>query len=218
MEARCNIKESTHPISRGRKKLLHASMIYAKLSVSIAPVSLNLTQTHQPPPRKHKPNLRILKRNPNTHRQRHGNPNPHRTPLQRPNNRFPTPMNRQRHPPPSIPMIPKRLLPPHEPPIEIRSRAENPSVACDDDAFHAVVDVEELEGVFELVHHGFGEGVVFARAVELEDDGWGDGLGGGGDVVKADLGEGERGVGGGEGEFGGFGGHGGWCGVVWKCV
>ena len=77
-------------------------------------------------------------------------------------------------------MIPKRLLPAHEPPIEIRARAENSSVACDDDAFDAVVDVEELEGVLELVHHGFGEGVVFARAVELEDYGGRDGFGGGG--------------------------------------
>lgn len=56
-----------------------------------------------------------------------------------------------------------------------------------DDAFDSVVDVEEGVGVFELAHHGGGEGIVFLGTVEgYELDGSGF-LGGFGDVRDADF-------------------------------
>jgi len=53
--------------------------------------------------------------------------------------------------------------------LQVGARAEHAAVAGHDDAFHAVVDAEEGEDLFELQHHGFGEGIVVLRTVESED-------------------------------------------------
>jgi hypothetical protein len=169
------------------------------------------------PPRKHEPDLRPFVRNANAHRQRHRNPNPHRTPLQRPNNRLPTPVNRQRHPPASIPVLAHRLLAALERTREVRSRAEDFPVTGDDGAFDAWVDVDEGEGVHELVHHCVGEGIVAAGAVEGYEDGWGGSGRVGGDVREEDFFEWEIFVGVWEGDFGGDGGHVG-VSCCWVCV
>lgn len=50
--------------------------------------------------------------------------------------------------------------------LEICSGAKDAAFACDDRALDAWVDVDEGEGVDELGHHGFGEGIVFSGAVE----------------------------------------------------
>lgn len=110
-------------------------------------------------------------------------------------------MDGQRNPSSAIPMIPRFLLPADEAVLEIRAGAEHSAIACDDDALHAIVDVEDLESRLHLAHDGVGEGIVVLRAVELEDDCGRNLLGGLGDVMAADLGVGEGRVGRGEREL-----------------
>lgn len=54
--------------------------------------------------------------------------------------------------------------------LEVCTSAEDSSVAGDDGAFDARVDVNESEGLDELGHHDIGEGVVFSWAVEGDED------------------------------------------------
>ena len=124
-------------------------------------------------------------------------------------------MNRQHDPSPTIPMIAIRLFTPNKPDLQVRAGAEHAAVAGHDDAFDAIVGVEEGEGFFHFGHEGGGEGVVVVGAVEGEDDDGGRGRGAGGVVGEFDLGVGEGGVGGGEGEFAdvGVAGHG--CCTLW---
>ena len=100
-------------------------------------------------------------------------------------------MNRERHPPASIPVLAHRLLAALERAREIGARAEDPAVACDDGALDTWVYIDECEGVDELVHHRVGEGIVAARAVEGYEDGGGGGWGVGGEVCEEDFCEGE---------------------------
>lgn len=53
--------------------------------------------------------------------------------------------------------------------LQVGACAEHAAVPGHDDAFYAVVDAEEGEDLFELQHHGFGEGIVVLRTVESED-------------------------------------------------
>jgi hypothetical protein len=108
-------------------------------------------------------------------------------------------------------MLAHRLLAALERAREVRSRAEDPAVACDDGAFYARVYVDEREGVHQLVHHRVREGIVAAGAVEgYEDCGGGSGRVGG-DVREEDLCEGEVCVGFGESDLFGDGRHVGFC-------
>lgn len=71
--------------------------------------------------------------------------------------------------------------------LEVGARAEHAPRASDDDASDAVVAGEDVVDFFELLHHTGGEGIVFLRAIQLEDHDRGDLRGGGWMVVDADL-------------------------------
>jgi len=116
-------------------------------------------------------------------------------------------VNRERHPAASIPVLAHRLLAAFERAREICSRAENPSVACDDCALDARVNVDECKGAHELVHHRVGEGIVAAGAVQGDEYGGGGSRGVGGDVREKNLFEGEVCVGLGESNLFGDGRH-----------
>ena len=116
-------------------------------------------------------------------------------------------MNRERHPPASIPVLAHRLLAALEGTREIGTRAEDSPVACDDGAFDTWVYIDECEGVDELVHHRVGEGIVATGAVEGYEDGGGGSWGVGGDVREENLREGEVFVGFWECDFWGYGCH-----------
>jgi hypothetical protein len=67
--------------------------------------------------------------------------------------------------PPYLPIDPdaKALL-------QIRARAENPSLSGKNNAFDAFIGVEQSIRAFDLVHHGCREGIVVVGAVQGEDD------------------------------------------------
>jgi hypothetical protein len=94
------------------------------------------------------------------------------------------------------PLAPALPTPTGKPNLQIRARTEHLPRSCNDDAFHAFVQIEHFVGGFDFFHHGAGEGVVFGRTVEGEEDDGGRGGGGGGDVGEGDVLKGEGGVGG----------------------
>lgn len=116
-------------------------------------------------------------------------------------------MNGKRHAATAVAMVTGVLFSADESRVQIRAGAEHPAVARHHDAFHPVVDVEELESMLHLAHDGIGEGIVFLRAIELKDHNRGDFLGRCRDVMEANLFEGGGRVRRGEGELGDVGSH-----------
>ena len=54
--------------------------------------------------------------------------------------------------------------------VQLRARAEEISIPGHDDAFDAVVLVEEAVDAIEVFDHGVGVGIVSGRAVECHND------------------------------------------------
>ena len=52
--------------------------------------------------------------------------------------------------------------------------AEYATMTCDDDTLDSVIDVEKLERLFHLFHHGSCKCIVVARSIERQDLDWRD--------------------------------------------
>ena len=77
----------------------------------------------------------------------------------------------ERYSPIPVPFLPASSILHHtplEPDVHVCARAKHPSMARQDDAFDAIIDVEQLVCCEELLHHSPGEGIVVLRSVELQ--------------------------------------------------